>query len=249
MKGHSTPGTFEWIPQSKQYRDWDTSEKGLLWISGAPGQGKTVISILLSELLEATKYTVIYFFCDNKTASRNSEVNVLRGLMSQLVQQHPELLNCLLITWKIQQDTLFKPFETLWRIFHQKLDTFKSEEVCCVLDTLDECDEQSLTSLLCKITDLYNSPTGLPLKLIIASREEPKALPQALMRYPRITLADIDKNIQLFISKRVPYLAGIRMISGSLLHCRIEKAFQEGAEGTFLWVSYMAQDLETKSLS
>jgi len=39
------------------------------------------------------------------------------------------------------------------------------------------------------------------------------------------------------------------MIHGSLLHRRIEKSFREGAKGTFLWVSYMAQDLEKKSLS
>ncbi|RBR24364.1 uncharacterized protein FIESC28_02854 [Fusarium coffeatum] len=248
IKGHRTPGTFEWIPQTKQFLDWNTSEKGLLWISGAPGKGKTVISIFLSELLEATKRTVIYFFCDNKTASRNSAVNIIRGLMSQLIQLRRELLSCLLPTWKTQQDGLFQSFETLWRIFHHMLDALKGEEVCCVLDALDECDEKSLTSLLRKVTDSYNSPTGMPLKLIIASREEPKGLPQALARYPRITLGHIDEDIRLYISQKVSYLAKIKMIHGSPLHDHIEKAFREGAEGTFLWVSYMAHDLETMSL-
>jgi len=202
MKGHRTPSTFEWIPQTKQYQDWNTSEKGLLWISGAPGKGKTVISIFLSELLEVTKPTVIYFFCDNKTASRNSAVNILRGLMSQLIQQHPELLSCLLSTWKIQQDALLKSFDTLWRIFHQMLEALKGEEVCCVLDALDECDEQSLTSILCKITDSYHSPTGLPLKLIIASREEPKALPQALARYHESHLSISTKTFNSTFRRR-----------------------------------------------
>lgn len=249
MKGHRTPGTFEWIPQTKQYRDWNASKKGLLWVSGAPGKGKTVISIFLSELLEVTKPSAIYFFCDNKMASRNSAVNILRGLMSQLIQLHPELLSCLLSAWKIQQDALFQSFETLWRIFHQMLEALKGQEVCCVLDAVDECDEQSLTWLLRKIIDLYNSPSELPLKLLIASREQPKVLPQALTGYPRIKLEHIDKDIQLYISQKVSDLAEMKMIFDSPLHLRIEEAFRESAQGTFLWVSYMVQDLETKSLS
>ncbi|KAH7198798.1 uncharacterized protein B0J16DRAFT_298485 [Fusarium flagelliforme] len=253
-KGQRTPGTFEWIPQTRQYQEWSARNgPGLIWISGPPGKGKTVISIFLSELLEATKpnSTVIFFFCDNKLPSRNHAVSILRGLMLQLIQQHQKVLPYLMSTWKIQQGILFQTtsFETLWRIFAQMLEALRDEEVCCVLDAPDECDEESLTSLLCKISNSYNSPGGLPLKLIIASREEPKVLPEALEGHPRITLEDVDDDLKLYISETVSHLAGAKMIEGSPLHRRIEKAFYQGAEGTFLWVSYMAQDLKHKSLS
>jgi Cdc6-like AAA superfamily ATPase len=91
IKGHRTPGTFEWIPNTNQYRDWEASQNGLLWISGPPGKGKTMISIFLSKRLEIDNAddTVIWFFCDNKTASRNSAVNVIRGLMTQLIRKAP----------------------------------------------------------------------------------------------------------------------------------------------------------------
>ncbi|GKU22155.1 unnamed protein product [Fusarium langsethiae] len=160
VKGTRTPGTFEWIPQTQQYRDWIASEYALLWISGPPGKGKTVISIFLSKLMEATKpdSTVIYFFCDNKTASRNSAVNVLRGLMSQLIHCHPHLLSILISTWRIQKENLFRTnsFETLWRIFNQMLETLKDQQVCCVLDALDEIDDESMSLLLRKIKSLFD---------------------------------------------------------------------------------------------
>ncbi|GKU07351.1 vegetative incompatibility protein het-e-1 [Fusarium langsethiae] len=89
----------------------------------------------------------------------------------------------------------------------------------------------------------------MSLKLLIASREDPKILPQTLEEFPRVTLGNLEHDIQLYISEKVAYLANIKKIEESPLHHRIEEAFRQGAEGTFLWVSYMAQDLEHKSLS
>lgn len=174
--------------------------------------------------------------------------------MSQLIHRHPDLLSLLLPTWNIQQDNLFRAnsFETLWRIFVQMLDAVREQEVCFILDALDECDEESVTLLLRKFKSLFDPESDaspVPLKLIIASREEPKALPQTLASFPRLALDDLKSDIDLYIAEKVLYLTRIKNIEGSTLHRRIEEAFREGAKGTFLWVSYMAQDLEQRSLS
>ncbi|RGP73575.1 hypothetical protein FLONG3_6312 [Fusarium longipes] len=254
-KGNRTPGTFEWIPRTEQYTDWNASSHAILWISGQPGKGKTVMSIFLSKLMEATKpnSTVIFFFCDNKVASRNSAVNVLRGLMSQLIQYHPHLITILFSTWNVQQENLFRTtsFETLWRIFVQMLETIQDQEIYCVLDAPDECDEESLKLLLCKIKTLFENlnTSKVSLKLIIASREDPKCISQTLAAFPRIILENLDKDIDLYVLEKVAYLCKTKNIEGTPLQRQIEDAFREGAQGTFLWVSYMAQGLENKSLS
>ncbi|KIL90704.1 hypothetical protein FAVG1_06440 [Fusarium avenaceum] len=256
IKGHRTRGTFEWIPNTSQYRDWEANQNGLLWISGPPGKGKTMISIFLSKRLETNNQdgTVIWFFCDNKTASRNSAVNVVRGLMTQLIMKHPRVLSFLLPTWKVQQDKTFhaNSFETLWRIFLSMLAALKNEKVYCVLDALDECDDESLSSLLFKIKTLFdplqNDDARNSLKLIIASREYPLSLPQNLSGFLRIALDDLDHDIQLYIAEKVDHLSRVKNFQGSPLQRRIESALREGTEGTFLWVSYVAQDLEQKTL-
>ncbi|KAI6754076.1 hypothetical protein HG530_013252, partial [Fusarium avenaceum] len=256
IKGHRTPGTFEWIPNTSQYRDWEANQNGLLWISGPPGKGKTMISIFLSKRLETNNQdgTVIWFFCDNKTASRNSAVNVVRGLMTQLIMKHPRVLSFLLPTWKVQQDKTFQAnsFETLWRIFLDMLAVLENEKVYCVLDALDECDEESLSTLLFKIKTLFDpsrdNEARKCLRLIIASREHPLSLTQNLSAFPRISLDDLGHDIQLYIAEKVDHLARVKNIQGSPLQHRIETALEEGAGGTFLWVSYVAQDLEQKTL-
>lgn len=215
-----------------------------------------MISIFLSKRLETNNQdgTVIWFFCDNKTASRNSAVNVVRGLMTQLIMKHPRVLSFLLPTWKVQQDKTFhaNSFETLWRILLSMLAALKNEKVYCVLDALDECDDESLSSLLFKIKTLFdplqNDDARKSLKLIIASREYPLSLPQNLSVFLRIALNDLDHDIQLYIAEKVDHLSRVKNIQGSPLQHRIESALREGAEGTFLWVSYVAQDLEQKTL-
>ncbi|KAG5657042.1 hypothetical protein KAF25_011211 [Fusarium avenaceum] len=256
IKGHRTPGTFEWILNTNQYETWVASQNGLLWISGPPGKGKTMISIFLSKLLEIDKPvdTVIWFFCDNKTASRNSAVNVVRGLMTQLIMKHPRVLSFLLPAWKVQQEKTFQAnsFETLWRIFLDMLAALENEKVYCVLDALDECDEESLSTLLFKIKTLFDPSRDNEerkcLRLIIASREHPLSLTQNLSAFSRISLDDLDHDIQLYIAEKVDHLTRLKNIQGSPLQQRIESALREGAEGTFLWVSYVAQDLEQKTI-
>jgi ankyrin repeat protein len=215
-----------------------------------------MISIFLSKRLETNNPdgTVIWFFCDNKTASRNSAVNVVRGLMTQLILKHPKVLRFLLPTWKLQQDRTFQAnsFETLWRILLSMLAALKNEKVYCVLDALDECDEESLSLLLFKIKTLFESlqddDARKSLKVIISSREHPLSLPQTLSAFSRITLDDLDHDIELYIAEKVDHLTRLKNIQCSPLQQRIESALRKGAEGTFLWVSYVAQDLEQKTL-
>ncbi|KAF4450039.1 ankyrin repeat [Fusarium albosuccineum] len=254
-KGKRTKGTCEWVLKRPKYQDWNAAPSGLLWICGAPGKGKTILSVFLTQILEATRAdaTVIWFFCDNKVASRNTAVNILRGLMIQLILRHQHLISHLLPTWKIQGGDLFgvNSFESLWGIFLAMLESLVGTEICCVLDALDECDEQSLSPLVSKLVALFNdggSGQRHSLKLIVASREQPQCLSVGLSAFPHIRLDMMDHDIDLYISDRVAHLARMKAVDTSPLRLHIYEAFQNHAGGTFLWVSFMSKDLEQKSL-
>lgn len=51
-KGISAKGTCRWITSNKVYESWLHARSQLLWISGGPGKGKTMLSIFLIEELE-----------------------------------------------------------------------------------------------------------------------------------------------------------------------------------------------------
>ncbi|CAM1507445.1 Fc.00g070860.m01.CDS01 [Cosmosporella sp. VM-42] len=255
-KGQRTPGTCEWITTTKEYQAWDTSQSGLLWIYGPPGKGKTIISVYLTQLLEISQpeATTIYFFCDNKVASRNSAVNILRGLMYQLILRHEKLISHVLSPWKVQQQSLFKEnsFENLWQVFQKMLESLAGHGLCCVLDALDECDETSLSYLLSKLKGLFKVENlrqkNLNLKLIVLSREHPQCIPSALSDFPHIPVDEVQHDIKLYISEQAACLANSKGIADTDLHHHIEKTFLERSEGTFLWVSFMSQDLDGKTI-
>ncbi|OBT84287.1 hypothetical protein VE02_07631 [Pseudogymnoascus sp. 03VT05] len=253
-KGVRVEGTCEWITSTDEYKTWIMSPPSLLWLSGGPGKGKTFISIFLTKRLSESAH-VIYFFCDNKDASRNTAVAIIRGLLYQLINQYPRLLHHVFTPWKIQQDALFNSnsFESLWRIFQTMLEDLDlGTDLICVLDGLDECADDSLPNLLQKIKILFTeSVENHRLSLIILSRRHPECLERMLRSFARIDL-DSDQvsnqpDINSYITSRVTQLAERKGISTSLVK-HIEETFREKSQDTFLWVSFVADDLEKQTV-
>ncbi|RSL90724.1 hypothetical protein CDV31_015615 [Fusarium ambrosium] len=255
-KGKRTIGTCEWIISTEGYKTWEnTPESSILWISGPPGKGKTFISIFLTQHLEAnvvsSSCNLVYFFCDNKVSTRNTAVNILRGLMYQLIQLHEGLLSLVMEHWKVQQRGLFSEssFERLWAIFRAMVLSPIHTRIYCVLDALDECSEASLEPLLHKLTELFNSDNRAKhhVKLAVLSRRHPVCLPEALNTFNHVQLDDESHDIELYIQDQVSRLGARKGIRDADFLKHIEAVFHDRAEGTFLWVSFMIADLNKKS--
>ncbi|KAH7133696.1 hypothetical protein EDB81DRAFT_949989 [Dactylonectria macrodidyma] len=258
-KGDICPGTCEWITTTEEFKEWNQQSPHLLWISAPPGTGKTFMSIYLSrhfELLsdEQTDTKVLFFFCDNKNETRNTAVNVLRGLLYQLIMHQRNLLDIVLPQWKIQSANLFQghSLNTLWKFFEEMVNKVHAKTVYCIVDALDECEASSLSSLLRKFEILGKSARPYPakMKLICLSRRYPEDIPAALSSFLALKLDVMTagkEDTRRFISQRVAELATKKRIDANL-QAHIEQTFQEKSEGTFLWISFMAQDLEKKSI-
>ncbi|KAH8645893.1 hypothetical protein BGZ61DRAFT_377072 [Ilyonectria robusta] len=257
-KGEICAGTCEWITSTQEFNKWYQQAPHLLWISAPPGMGKTYISIYLSRHLERfaaqSDTLVLFFFCDNKVASRNTAMNILRGLLYQLVMHQNDLIHIMMPLWKIQSSNLFQgnSLNTLWKFFEEMVNKIQAKTVHCIIDALDECEESSLANLLRKFEMLSRSPntSTSKMKLICLSRRYPENIPAALSSFSTLKLDLIPagkEDTRRFISQRVSQLAQKKPINSNLqLH--IQQSFEERSEGTFLWISFMAQDLERKSI-
>jgi hypothetical protein len=256
-KGSRVDGTCKWIKSHALYDSWLRSQSQLLWLSGGPAKGKTMLSIFLAEELEQTasvfpNTSFLQYFCDNKDEKRNTAVTVIRGLIYQLLQSRPKLFDHILPSFKIQEKSLFTSFETLWRIFESMVCDPVLGSTYCVLDGLDECDEASLEMLLRKYAALLSAKTNessaCHLKLIIISRDLPDFIPELLSSFPRIRLdpdadTEINNDIRLFIKAKVEELSRYRQYP-ERLRVHVEEVFQDRAQGTFLWIGIVAQELE-----
>ncbi|KAI7762686.1 hypothetical protein LZL87_013929 [Fusarium oxysporum] len=258
-KGDICEGTCEWILSTDEFRIWDQNPPHLLWISAPPGMGKTFMAIYLSRHLEALSKEksgvgTIFFFCDNKVDTRNTAVSILRGLMYQLISHQPNLANAIVPQWQHQSRNFFQEssFGALWKLFEDTIVNSDFETIYCVIDGLDECEPNSLSLLLRKFERLSRGNLGLSpkMKLVCFSRKYPENIPEALLLFTRMELDAMTArkdDISLFISSQVQELAQKKDLS-SKMRSDLEDTFRKKSEETFLWVSFMSQDLQKQSV-
>lgn len=258
-KGTRVEGTCKWIKSNKLYESWLNSHSQLLWLSGGPGKGKTMLSIFLAEELErvtndSQDAVLLEFFCDNKDGKRNTADSIIRGLLFQILQLRPKLYDHILPTFKIQRESLFTglSFESLWRVFKTMISDPHLGTVYCVLDGLDECDEVSLEALLRRLKALFSTSSSdlssCHLSIIVVSRDLPDLIPEVLSSFPRIRLDpdmdnEVNEDINRFIDVEVNNLSLYRQYPEPL-HAQVKKVFQDRAHGTFLWVGIVAKTLK-----
>jgi len=257
-KGTRVAGTCEWIAHDVSYRAWLHGDSDgftrLLWISGGPGKGKTMMSVFLTEELEEnTSCTdgagLLFFFCSAQDEKRNTGVAVLRSLVHQIVTMRPQLVRHALPYFEKEEQTqqTLSSLETLWIIFTKLLADAELGRMFCVLDGLDECEESTLRVLVPRLMGLHArgapSPTYGEFKLAIISRDMP-----GLQGCTRIRLdPDNDEkvvcDIELFVSARVDELSRIEGFNDDF-RSSLQTALLARAEGTFLWVGFAMHELQ-----
>ena len=257
-------GTCAWIKDHRLYRSWLCYPTQLLWLSGGPGKGKTTLSIFLAEELEQTakraRNTVfLEYFCDNKDEKRNTASAITRGLIFQLLQQRPQLFRHIQSSFEIQKESLFTPklSITLWRIFEAMLQEPVLGPIYCILDGLDECDEDSLEVILKRIKTVFaarsNDIPAFHLNMIITSRDLPEFISEILVGVPRINLdtdanEELNNDIHRFIELKVDELSAYRRYPEPL-RVHVKKVLESRAQGTFLWVGMVANALRKYRVS
>jgi ankyrin repeat protein len=264
VKGTRVEGTCEWITQDVSYRAWlnDQSNRSnndntrLLWISGGPGKGKTMMSVFLTEELERHTASIpdaelVFFFCSAQDEKRNTAVAVLRGLIYQIIEKRRQLVKYALPYFdkpKEAKQTLLS-LEALWVIFSKLIADPELGTVFCVLDGLDECEESKLSVLLQRIVGLLDgdtlSSTKGSFKLAIISRDMPDLHSCTRIRLDPDNDEKVVRDIELFVCARVAELSVIKGFGGEL-SASVQETLLARAEGTFLWVGFAMHELSQK---
>ncbi|CAI4213164.1 unnamed protein product [Parascedosporium putredinis] len=169
LEGPLLPTICQWINNHPSFRSWHDGGEGaaeLLWISGAFGMGKTMMSLFLISEIEESRMrsraggVVLYYFVDSCDDKRNSAVSILRGLIYMVIRRFKEMTSYLMDDFEGQR----RAFR-----FYEK--------------------QRQVQEQLRHINPALLGPMA-SMKMVLLSQEEPSCLKETLSHFPRVRLED-----------------------------------------------------------
>lgn len=264
--------SYRWILDSAEFRRWSDDEQSrLLWIKGDPGKGKTMLLCgIIDELTKRSAETDVlsFFFCQATDARINNATAVLRSLVYLLLDQQPSLIPHARTKYDHAGKALFEDtnaWVAVSEIFTNVLQDPALKRAYLVIDALDEC-VTDLPKLLDFI--VQKSSTSPRVKWIVSSRnwlniEErlqqagqsqtipERRLPHAYLQSVlslelQANAESVSRAVNSYIDYKILQIKSLQDEDEDslLLREHVRRVLRQKAEGTFLWVALVVQELE-----
>ncbi|KAF7343884.1 putative Ankyrin repeat domain-containing protein 50 [Mycena venus] len=123
------PGTGIWLLEHDLYKDWKSGRGGTLWCRGMPGAGKTVLTSLITNDLQAQVGThnvgIAVIYLNHKETEEHSPSRLLAGIWRQLVLRKSvsSLLDRLYLDGQIFKSSRLSRHVTSSPNLHEELET------------------------------------------------------------------------------------------------------------------------------
>lgn len=182
--------TCHWILSHDRYREWMNESRGLLWIKGKPGAGKsTLMAFLFRRLEEATSNNDVrldFFFSARGSELQKQPLGMVRALLHQLFSQDPSVRPIIRKAYREKKDASGSDYDTVtWQWQRTELEgyffrlvqkTAKQRKVQIFVDALDEAGGQNareVAAFFHRINDATTASEEGRLKICISCRHYP----------------------------------------------------------------------------
>ncbi|KAF7511557.1 hypothetical protein GJ744_004145 [Endocarpon pusillum] len=150
------PNTCEWILELAEYKAWKADSRGLIWIKGKPGAGKSTLMAFLYSRLKEKRCTepgiyLEFFYNARGTEMQRTPLGMLRSLLNQLFRQDSVTCTSVREVYK-EKRTAFGLDKRNWEwqrpelesiLLHAVVTSAQHQPVTIFVDALDEAGEQS----------------------------------------------------------------------------------------------------------
>ncbi|MCJ1348152.1 hypothetical protein MMC31_006383, partial [Peltigera leucophlebia] len=245
------PGTCDWFVSHQVFLDWQESKSSrMLWVTADPGCGKSVLAkYLVDSILPTTDFrTVCYFFFKDDFEDQRNVVSALCCILRQLFLKKRILLSdAILDKFDIDGETFISSFNEVWDTLINAAGDENAGEIICLLDAIDECENQGRSQLDQKLCQLYGTEKNINLKFLLTSRPysgiRRDFQPLRIQGLPMIHLSGesdvemekISREIDIFIRARIQDIGTRLMLSHHEQDLLLEKLLSV-PNRTYLWV-------------
>ena len=234
-------------PDFCQWRD--NPGQRLLWVKGDPGKGKTMLLCGIIDHVQtkpAEGRRLAYFFCQATDGRINNATAVLRGLIFMLLDQDPSLVSYMKREYDIAGKALFEDtngWQALSEVFTNMLHDPRLQGVYLVVDALDEC-----VAGLGQLLDLIaHTPQSTSAKWLVSSRNWPQIEEQLCSVAQRLSLELNAESVSAAVDNYIVFkVSQLRKQKGyrENIADEVRQYLLLNADGTFLWVALVCQELE-----
>jgi hypothetical protein len=244
------------IGSNSSFTKWLSDGRGVFWITGRPGSGKsTLVKYLINhprtkEFLIQSRHDqdwrIVSFFFDFRAGKgfANNFEGLLRSLLLQITFEEPKIL-AIIRSYGIED---FDPELRLkWSVptLRSALQTAlaaSTSNICIFVDGLDEYEGsyRDLVDLFKDVECLLGTNERPSVKVCLASRPEPVLL-VLLDESTGFRMQDCNaSSISLYVSRR---LGPILKADANPRASRLAERISEMAEGIFLWAILATDDV------
>lgn len=240
-------GSFEWIWEQDQYRDWSTSDASkLLYIQGKPGSGKSTFTKYFGDhLLErepAAKSAIVakFFYSHREGEPQRSHYNMFRSILYDILSQDETFFYHRFQTeYRAQFRGRLRAnwsYTSLKEVLNSLQDHSLARRFYLIIDAVDESNDEDRRDVLSLLLDLCSNTRRL--KIFVASR-------------PVKELESRIGKVDNFIKLQDETQSDISRFAHSFLHgfndtALLTKATNyivQHAQGVFLWVKLVGNEL------
>jgi hypothetical protein len=240
-KGGLLADSYRWVLDNATFQQWQQDPRSrLLWIKGDPGKGKTMLLCGILDELKRSANDVSFFFCQGTD---------LRGLIYLLVKQQPRLTSHLRKRYDQAGASLFQDanaWVALSELFTCMVQDEDLKTSYLIVDALDEC-AMDLPKLLDLIVRTAASSSRV--KWLVSSRNEGHIEQKLKSVGDKAKLSlelkqnaeQVARAVDAYIDHK---LSSLESLEEEKLRVRVRDELRRKANGTFLWVALMMQELE-----
>ncbi|KAH6912495.1 ankyrin repeat-containing domain protein [Coprinopsis sp. MPI-PUGE-AT-0042] len=234
--GKWTPGTVKWLLKSSMFQFWLETQCAILWGTGMPGAGKTILASVVIKHLQAlaqasTDICVAFVYCRYTEPMKVRDI--LAALVRQLLERFPRLLSVAEPLYAQHDLEGTKPTQSeLIDVICALCGCFRMAYI--FIDGLDEAlyDEQF---------DLLDTLKTVPANFFITSRPLVR-LKDVLPNVEFFDIAAKNEDIELLVSQHIDRNPDLRLVlAAGEQRERVIKKICESSHGMFLHASLMVE--------